>query len=64
MIRSAKEKREDLPGEKLDQEAVLEGVEEAECLSFGSPPTCYLRGEVRRDGEGSPKIFNCSFLRP
>jgi hypothetical protein len=36
--------------------------EETRCLTFGSPPACYLRGEVRRDGNGRAKIFNCSFL--
>ena len=47
-----------------DETGILEGVGEARCLSFGSPPACYLRGEVRCDGDKRPKIFNCSFLSP
>ncbi|NOR21142.1 MAG: hypothetical protein GQ476_00370 [Candidatus Aminicenantes bacterium] len=45
-----------------DETGLLEGVGETRCLTFGSPPACYLRGEVRRDGNGRAKIFNCSFL--
>lgn len=47
-----------------DETGLLEGVGESKCLSFGSPPACYLRGEVRSDGNSRPKIFNCSFLSP
>jgi len=47
-----------------DETGLLEGVGETKCLTFGSPPACYLRGEIRRDGGGRPKVFNCSFLRP
>jgi hypothetical protein len=47
-----------------DETGLLEGVGEMRCLTFGSPPACYLRGEVRRDGNGRTKIFNCSFLNP
>jgi DNA-directed DNA polymerase III PolC len=47
-----------------DETGILEGVGETHCLTFGSPPACYLRGEVRCDGDGRPKIFNCSFLSP
>ena len=46
-----------------DETGLLEGVGERQCLSFGSPPVCCLRGEVRRDGAGVVKIFNCSFLK-
>jgi len=46
-----------------DETGLLEGVGERRCLSFGSPPVCCLRGEVRRDGAGVVKIFNCSFLK-
>lgn len=46
-----------------DETGLLEGVGETRCLSFGSPPVCCLRGEVRRDGAGVVKVFNCSFLR-
>ena len=42
----------------------VEGVGERRCLTFGSPPACYLRGEVRHDGNGRAKIFYCSFLNP
>jgi len=47
-----------------DETGLLEGVGETGCLTFGSPPACYLRGEVRQDGSGRPKVFDCSFLRP
>ena len=47
-----------------DETGLLEGVGEAKCLTFGSPPACYLRGEVRRDGGGRAKMFDCSFLNP
>ena len=47
-----------------DETGLLEGVGETKCLTFGSPPACYLRGEVRHDGGGRPRIFNCSFLKP
>jgi len=46
-----------------DESGLLEGVGDKKCLTFGSPPACYLRGEVRKDGNGQAKIFNCSFLR-
>jgi len=47
-----------------DETGILEGVGETRCLTFGSPPACYLRGEVRCDGDRRPKILNCSFLNP
>jgi len=47
-----------------DETGLLEGVGETESQTFGSPPTCYLRGEIRRDGSGRPKVFNCTFLKP
>jgi len=47
-----------------DETGLLEGVGETKCLTFGSPPACYLRAEVRRDGNGRPKVFNCFFLNP
>ncbi len=47
-----------------DETGLLEGVGERKCLTFGSPPACYLRGEIRSDGNRRPKIFNCSFLNP
>ncbi len=46
-----------------DETGLLEGVGERRCLTFGHPPACYLRAEVRRDGSGRPRAFNCSFLR-
>lgn len=45
-----------------DETGLLEGVGETRCLTFGTPPACYLRGDIRRDGNGRPKIFNCTFL--
>ncbi len=47
-----------------DETGLLEGVGETKCLTFGSPPACYLRAEVRKDGNGRPKVFNCFFLNP
>jgi DNA polymerase-3 subunit alpha/error-prone DNA polymerase len=47
-----------------DETGLLEGVGETKCLTFGSPPACYLRGEVRSDRTGRPKVFNCTFLKP
>jgi DNA-directed DNA polymerase III PolC len=46
-----------------DETGLLEGVGERRCLSFGQPPVCCLRGEVRRDGAGLVKVHNCSFLK-
>jgi DNA polymerase-3 subunit alpha len=47
-----------------DETGLLEGVGESKCLSFGDPPACFLRGEVRGSTGGRPKIFNCTFLKP
>jgi DNA-directed DNA polymerase III PolC len=47
-----------------DETGLLEGVGETKCLTFDSPPACYLRGEVRSDGNGRPKVYNCTFLKP
>jgi DNA-directed DNA polymerase III PolC len=44
-----------------DETGLLEGVGERRCVTMGIPPACYLRGEVRSDGNGRPKIFDCSF---
>jgi DNA polymerase-3 subunit alpha len=46
-----------------DETGLLEGVGETHCLTYGTPPVCFLRGEIRKDGEGIPKIIKCSFLR-
>jgi DNA polymerase III alpha subunit len=46
-----------------DETGLLEGVGEKRCLSFGQPPVCCLRGEVRLDSAGLVKIHNCSFLK-
>jgi len=46
-----------------DETGVLEGVGSGPCLSFGEPPVCCLRGEVRMDGTGLPKVFDCAFSR-
>jgi DNA polymerase-3 subunit alpha/error-prone DNA polymerase len=46
-----------------DETGILEGIGESRCVTYGTPPVCLLRGEVRRDGEGIPKIYNCAFLR-
>jgi DNA polymerase-3 subunit alpha/error-prone DNA polymerase len=46
-----------------DETGVLEGLGETRCVTYGAPPVCFLRGEVRKDGEGVPKIQNCVFLK-
>ena len=46
-----------------DETGLLEGVGETYCTTYGTPPVCFLRGEVRVDGEGIPKIIKCAFLR-
>jgi DNA polymerase-3 subunit alpha/error-prone DNA polymerase len=46
-----------------DETGLLEGVGETRCVTYGTPPVCFLRGEVRKDGEGVPKITKCAFLR-
>jgi hypothetical protein len=46
-----------------DETGLLEGVGETRCVTCGTPPVCFLRGEVRVDGEGVPKITRCAFLR-
>ncbi len=46
-----------------DETGLLEGVGETYCTTHGTPPVCFLRGEVRVDGEGIPKITKCTFLR-
>jgi DNA polymerase III alpha subunit len=46
-----------------DETGLLEGVGETRCATYGTPPVCFLRGEVRKDGEGVPKITKCAFLR-
>ena len=45
-----------------DETGLLEGIGETKGLAFGTPPFCCLRGEVRNGG-GTVKIHNCSFLR-
>ena len=45
-----------------DETGLLEGVGETKCLSFGTPPICCLRGEVRNGGN-PVKILNCTFLK-
>jgi DNA polymerase III subunit alpha len=46
-----------------DETGIVEGVGETKCLSFGSPPACCLRGEVRGGGNGTVKVGNCVFLK-
>ena len=47
-----------------DETGQLEGVGQAKCPAFGAPPLCFVRAEVRPDGHGRPKAFNCSFYSP
>ncbi len=46
-----------------DETGLLEGVGETRCVTHGTPPVCFLRGEVRKDGQGVPKVHNCAFLK-
>jgi DNA polymerase III subunit alpha len=46
-----------------DETGLLEGVGGTRCVTCGMPPVCFLRGEVRKDGQGVAKVVNCSFLR-
>ena len=46
-----------------DETGLLEGIGETRCVTYGTPPVCFLRGEVRKGGEGVVKITNCAFLR-
>jgi DNA polymerase-3 subunit alpha len=46
-----------------DETGLLEGIGETRCVTYGTPPVCFLRGEVRKDGEGIAKITDCAFLR-
>jgi len=46
-----------------DETGLLEGIGETRCVTYGTPPACFLRGDVRKDGEGIAKIHNCAFLR-
>jgi DNA polymerase III alpha subunit len=46
-----------------DETGLLEGIGATRCATYGMPPVCFLRGEVRNDGEGVPKITRCAFLR-
>ena len=46
-----------------DETGLLEGIGETRCVTYGTPPVCFLRGEVRKDGEGVAKIHDCAFLR-
>jgi DNA-directed DNA polymerase III PolC len=40
-----------------DETGLLEGIGEKKCVTFGDPPACYLRGQVRSRGNSRPKIF-------
>jgi len=44
-----------------DETGVIEGVGTQKCISFGSPPACYVRGKVKKSGKAKVKIFNCTF---
>ncbi|MFO7981484.1 MAG: DNA polymerase III subunit alpha [Candidatus Aminicenantes bacterium] len=45
-----------------DETGVIEGIGTQKCISFGSPPACYVRGKVQKSGNAKVKIFNCTFL--
>ncbi len=40
----------------------LKRVGQRKALAFGSPPVCFLRGEVRLQSDGCPRLINCAFL--
>jgi DNA-directed DNA polymerase III PolC len=44
-----------------DETGLLEGVGQSACTATGSPPACWLRGEVRFANGGPSKILDCSF---
>ena len=44
-----------------DETGVIEGVGVKKCMSFGSPPACYVRSRVQKIGKGKAKLFNCTF---
>jgi len=46
-----------------DETGLLEGIGDRKCLTVGEPPVCCLRGEVRADGQGGIKVFDCAFVR-
>jgi len=46
-----------------DETGVIEGAGTQKCMSFGSPPACYVRGKVKKSGKAKIKIFNCTFPR-
>ncbi len=45
-----------------DETGLVEGVGQRKALAFGAPPVCFLRGEVRLQGN-LPRLVNCTFLR-
>ena len=46
-----------------DESGQIEGVGQRKALAFGSPPVCFLRGEVRLQSDGCPRLINCTFLK-
>ncbi len=44
-----------------DESGQVEGVGQRKALAFGSPPVCFLRGEVRLQSDGCPRFINCAF---
>ncbi len=67
MVRVVDARRKMINGSKKyfflfeDETGLLEGVGEKKCLTFGFPSACCLRGIIKKDGSGSPKIFDCTF---
>ncbi len=45
-----------------DESGQVEGVGQRKALAFGSPPVCFLRGEVRLQSDGCPRLINCAFF--
>jgi len=46
-----------------DETGLLEGMGETKCLTFGSPPACYLRGEMRQIVREERRFSTAPFSR-
>ncbi|MDI6697861.1 MAG: hypothetical protein QME85_02845 [Candidatus Saccharicenans sp.] len=45
-----------------DETGLVEGVGQRKALALGTPPVCFIRAEVRLQGN-LPRLINCAFLR-
>lgn len=46
-----------------DETGIIEATGQNRCVAYGSPPVCFIRGQVRRDADGHPRIHDCVCLR-